>query len=133
MTNDPLEQLFIRTEQVEQEQRILLAKLILPYAGINPDTGEVYFKPIIDELNAKQKILIYMLCRLALSALPNTAFSNIITPKEIERETSLPGGTVRPRIGQLVEEKLVIKTGDGYSIPAAFLHRIETALPASES
>lgn len=133
MMSDPLEQLFIRTEQVEQEQREQLAKLIFPYAGINPETGDVYLKPTSDELNAKQKIVLYLLCRLALSALPDTTFSSIVSPKEVVRGTNLPGGTVRPKLGQLVEEKTVIKTGDGYCIPAAFLHRAEATMPTPEA
>lgn len=132
MTADPLEQLFVRTEQVEQEQRKLLAALILPYAGINPETGEVYFKTTADELNAKQKIIIYLLCRLALSALPNTSFSSVVSPKEIEKDTNLPGGTVRPKMTQLVDAKLVARSGDGYSIPPAYLHKAKAALPTPE-
>ncbi len=128
MTEDPLEQLFIRTEQVEQEQRAELATMILPYAGFNPETGQVYFKPTFEELNAKRKIIIYLLCRLALSALPNPPVSKYAAPIEVTKETGLPGGTIRPKLIQLVDEKVVTKSGEGYSILPTHLHRAKQAL-----
>lgn len=126
--NDPLEQIFVRTEQVEGEQRALLAQLILPFASVNPETGDVYFKATADELlNAKQKILVYLLCRLALASKAETSFSKYVSPKEIEIATGLPGGTVRPKLSQLVsEDKVVVKSGEGYVVPASFLNQIRS-------
>ena len=126
--NDPLSQIFVRTEEVVGEQRALLAQLILPFAGVNPETGEVYFKPTsADLLNAKQKILVYLLCRLALSTLPNTSFSPYVSPKEIELATRQPGGTIRPKLSQLVsDDKVVIKSGEGYAVHASFLYIIHS-------
>jgi hypothetical protein len=129
MAEDPLEQVFIRTEQVEGEQRAFLAQLIIPYALINPATGDVYMKSTTDELNAKQKIFIYLLCRLALSSLPDSSYSSSVSPKEIELTTHIPGGTVRPNLLQLVGEKVVLKSGEGYYIPSAFLSRAKNVLP----
>ena len=132
MSIDPLDQLFINPEQVEQEQREELAKLILPYAAINRETGNVYFKPTTDELNSKQKVILYLLCRLALSALPDTPFPRFVSPKEIERATELPGGTIRPKLTQLVDEKIVVKSGEGYRISPTSLHRVKAAWPSQE-
>ncbi len=129
MTNtDPLEQIYVRTEQVEGEERAILAELILPFAGVNPETGDVYFKSIADELlNAKQKILVYLLCRLALASKPDTSFSKYVSPKEIEVAIRLPGGTVRPKLSQLVsEDKVVVKSGEGYVVPASYLNQIRS-------
>jgi hypothetical protein len=126
-TKDPLSQIFVRTEQVVGEQRALLAQLILPFAGVNPETGDVYFKSTEDLLNAKQKILVYLLCRLALVSQPETSFSKYVSPKEIELATHLPGGTVRPNLSHLVsDDKVVIKSGDGYLVPASYLNQIRS-------
>lgn len=132
MQDDPLDQIFVKTEQVEGEQRALLAQLIFPYASINPDTGDVHLKATSDDLNAKQKILIYLLCRLALSTRSNTTFSTTVSPIEIEKATLLPGGTVRPGLMDLVKKKVVNKSGEGYSVPAAQLHRAINVLPRIE-
>jgi hypothetical protein len=82
-SHDPLDEVFIKPEIVEGEQRELLAQLIFPYASINPDTGEVHLKEPADDLTAKQRILVYLLCRLALSTRPNTSFAATASPKEI--------------------------------------------------
>jgi hypothetical protein len=132
MSIDPLDQIFTDTEQVEQAQREELAALIIPYAAVNRQTGAVYFKPTTDELNSKQKLILYLLCRLALSALPDSPFPKFVTPKEIERDTELPGGTIRPKLTQLVDEKIVVKSGEGYRITPTSLHRVKPVWPNQE-
>jgi hypothetical protein len=129
---DPLERLYVRPEQVEGEQRELLANLIFPYAGINPESGEVHFKPTSDDLIAKQKILVFLLCRLALSTRPNTTFTAAVSPIEIEKATMLPGGTLRPKLMELVKSRVVVKSGDGYYIHPSSLYRAKEILPIEE-
>lgn len=128
MTNDPLDQLFVKAEQVEGEQRALLAQLILPYASINADTGDVHFKTTFDDLSTKQKLLLYLLCRLALSTRPNTTFTTSVSPIEVEKATNLPGGTIRPKLSELVKDRIAVKNGDGYYVPAMNLHRAKKLL-----
>jgi hypothetical protein len=138
MSDDPLDQIFVKPEQVEGENRALLAKMIFPFAGVSAETGEVHFKATADDLNSKQKIIVYLLCRLALSTRPDTVFAVFaaaVSPKEVERGTDLPGGTVRPKLSQLVDERIVVKSGDGYTIPSSSLKRaykeLEAAIPES--
>jgi hypothetical protein len=131
MQTDPLDDLYIRPEQIEQEQRELLRNLIIPYAGLT-DAGAVHFQPKADDLTSKQKIMLYLLCRLALSARPDSSFSKYVSPKELEEGTGQPGGTVRPKLTQLVQEKLIAKSGDGYWIPSHYLHRIKEAWPSQD-
>ena len=127
---DPLDQIIIKPEIVEGEQRALLAQLIFPYAGINPDTGDVHFKETADDLTSKQKILLYLLCRLALSARTNTTISAAVSPKEIEKSLIIPGGTIRPKLMELVGDKIVLKskTGEGYYVNSGSLHRAKKIL-----
>lgn len=129
---DPLDQIFVKPEQVAGEQRNLLAKLILPYASINADTGDVHFKSTFDDLSAKQKLLLYLLCRLALSTRPNTTITVAVSPMEIEKITMLPGGTVCPKLTELVKERIVVKSGEGYSVPAANLQRAKKLFSIEE-
>jgi hypothetical protein len=128
-TSDPLDQVFVKTEEVVGEQRALLAQLIFPYAAINPETGEVHFKATADDLSAKQKILVYLLCRLALSTRPNTNFTATVSPIEITKDTMLKGGTVRPNLMDLVNQNVVAKSGDGYYVAPIQLHRAKNILP----
>ena len=126
---DPLEQIYVRPEQVVGEQRALLAQFILPYAVVNPESGEVHFKPTADDLIAKQKILVFLLCKLALSTRPNTTFTATASPIEIEKATMLPGGTLRPKLMELVKSRHIVKSGDGYYVHVASLHRAKEILP----
>ena len=125
---DPLEQIYVRPEQVVGEQRALLAQLIFPFAGVNPESGDVHFKPTADDLTAKQKILVFLLCRLALSTRPNTIFTAAASPIEIEKATMLPGGTLRPKLRELVKTRVVVKSGDGYYVHVSSLHRAKEIL-----
>lgn len=131
MSEDPLDQIFVRTEEVEGESRALLARMIFPFAAVSAESGEVHFKTTADELNTKQRIIVYLLCRLALSTRPNTVHSAAVTPKEVERGTDLPGGTVRPKLSQLVSERIASKNGDGYSILSTSLRRVYKELEAA--
>lgn len=132
MPQDPLDQLFVKTEQVEGENRAILAQLILPYASINADTGEIHFKTTFDDLSAKQKLLLYLLCRLALSTRPNTTFTVAVSPVEIQKDTNLPGGTIRPKLTELVKARIVVKSGEGYYVPAMNLQHAKKMFSIEE-
>ena len=123
MKNDPLDEIYVRPEQVEGENRALLAKMIVPFAYIVPDTGKIYFRAPADDLNSKQKILVYLLCRLALSTREGSEFPASVSPKEVEIELGIPGGTVRPKLAQLADEKIAIRKGEGYMISSDTLKR----------
>jgi hypothetical protein len=130
MDEDPLAQLIVRPEQVEGEKRALLVKLVLPFAGIDPENNQIHFKATFDELNARQKVLVYLLARLALSALPNSKTLAAVSPKELEAQIKLPGGTIRPKLTQLAKEKIIIQSGGGYSASSSTLHRAQKELEA---
>jgi hypothetical protein len=128
--HDPLDEVFVKPEVVEGEQRALLAGLIFPFASINPDTGEVHLKETADDLTAKQRILVYLLCKLALSTRPNTSFAAATSPKEIEKALMSPGGTIRPKLLELLDERIIMrsKAGEGYFVHASSLRRAKALL-----
>ncbi|MGB8645184.1 MAG: hypothetical protein WCF84_08095 [Anaerolineae bacterium] len=125
---DPLTQFWVKTEQVEGEDRALLARMIIPFASGIPDTGEIRFKAKADTLTARHKIIVFLLSRLALSTIPETTFSALATPKEIENGLHLPGGTVRPTLAKLLDDHIAVKKGDAYMIPSANLNRAHNDL-----
>ncbi len=124
MADDPLEMIFVKPEQVEGEKRAQLAKMIFPFAYIDAENGRIHFKATADELNAKQKVLVYLLCRLALSTRTDSKFPASVSPKEVEIDTGIPGGTIRPKLSQLVEEHKLIRRGDGYMVSTEHFDRI---------
>jgi hypothetical protein len=136
MSDDILEQLVVRREQLERDQKAQIVKMVFPFAAIDPEKGRVHPKAPFDELNAKDKVLVYLLARLALSALPDAKASASVSPKEIEEETGLPGGTVRPKLAQLEKERLAFKSEGGYYVTSATLSRafkeLEPYIPKNE-
>ena len=112
MTDDPLDKIFDSPQELEGEMRNTLARMLLPFAAIDPESGVFYPKSRWHNLNAKQRVLIYFLARLALSA-KNPEFKNQMTSKEVVDGTELPGGTVRPKISELAKDRVVVKNPDG--------------------
>jgi len=133
VTTDPLDAIFVTTEELEGELREKLAKMILPFVRINPEKGTISFNLTGQKLATKQKVLIYLLSRLALST-RNPEFQATVLPKNIESETELPGGTVRPKLTELIREKVVFQDDQGrYSVRSSSIHKswaiLESAIP----
>ncbi len=126
-------QLVVRKEELENEQKKQLVRVVLPFAVIDPESRRVHMKSLYDDLNTKHKVLVYLLARLALSDLSNSTVSSAVSPKEIEKETGLPGGTVRPKLTQLVTERLITKDGDQYLVTSLTVVKackdMESSLP----
>ncbi len=136
MSKDPLDQLFVKPEEIEGAERATLSKMVFPFASIDPESGRIFMKPTFDDLSTKHKVLVYLLARLALSTRPNAPLPAIASPKEIEKGTGLPGGSVRPNLTLLVREHIVSPSGDGYLVPSASLRRalkeLQSDLPQTD-
>ena len=128
MPNDPLEVIFVKPEQIEGEKRALLAKMLQPFVQIDPENGRIQLTLKGDKLNAKEKILIYLLSRLALFTFTEEKYPLATSPKEIENALNLPGGTIRPNLSQLVNERIAAKKGEGYYVPSQNLNRANEQL-----
>ena len=116
MTKDPFDEIFEAPEELEGLNRDRVAKMIKPFAMIDPENGTFYTKAAWIELTSKRKVLIFLLARLALST-RNPGFSKVVTAKEVEDSTELPGGTVRPKLGELVKDRIAYREKDsGYDI-----------------
>ena len=133
MSDDPLDQLFVTDEEVIEDSRALLFKMVSPFAQIKSGSGQVDYKEAADALNAKQKILIYLLCRLAIALKNGANAADPVLPRDIELATDLPGGTVRPRVKMLLDDRIVTRTDAGYAVQTGGLRRafkeLEAVLP----
>lgn len=131
MSDDPLDAIFDTPEKLEGELREKLANMLIPFAKIDNTNGTFHSQKDWTKLNAKQKILIFLLARLALATI-NPKFQNGVAPKDIERETGLPGGTIRPKIMELVEERLVHKTKESLYLVHLSSHSLNNVLELLE-
>lgn len=124
---DPLDELLIKSEEVEGEYRILLAELLMPHVRMDPDMGKIFFVPYPPRLNTKQQVLVYLLAKLALSQ-KNDQFESVATAKGVQDATNLPGGTVRPKLTELFREKIISRSDKGYFMEAANLYKAKSIL-----
>lgn len=114
MNENPLSKFFQKPEDLEKETLERLARLMEPFVKhIDSTNGAIRFNPAFnDKLNSKQKVLVFLLARLAL-ATHNPEFSAGLLPKEIEVEADLPGGTVRPKLTELMDDRIIARDSDG--------------------
>ena len=112
MTEDPLDAVFDQKEELEGLLRERLAKMIIPFAVVDPENGIFYPKRAWNELNSKRKVLVFLLARLALST-RNPEFSKTVMAKDVEDATELPGGTVRPKLSELLKDRVAFRESDG--------------------
>jgi len=103
MTN-PLEDLLVDADAVDLER---LARALKPYAAIDTKSGRLHFHPAYEGLTTRRKVLTCLLGQKAAQMLSRADF-DLLTPKQIEACTGLPGGTVRAKLSELKQARLAV-------------------------
>jgi hypothetical protein len=128
--DDPLDKLI---EDGNSLDRTLLADIVFPRARLYLDRGkyQIRFTPQGEKLTAGGKILVYLLARKALALKIEGEFIEEVVPAEIEKATGIAGGTLRPTLRRLLDEKLIVQDGKGagYFVPNWALNSIQKTLP----
>ncbi len=129
----PLDKLFVDQNLDVQ----LLADTILPYVRLFADTREILFTEAWENLALKGKLLTYLLARKAMKESRRfEGYEEGATPTEIESETELKGGSIRPTLSKLVDEKLIrVSEVEGerkYRVPNHVLRQISSQLTKGE-
>lgn len=133
MENDPLDVLFEKAEELDLESRKKLAAMVLPYIAIDPDSGELFLKSQWSGLsNALKKILVIFLAKFALSV-KDPDFLGSLQQKDIEEIADIPGGTVRPKVRELANMRIIKQVEDGSYIFKSSQYAINTAYKLLES
>lgn len=112
--NDPLDVLFVNERSMLDRQ--LLAEAVRPYATIFMDENgfEINFTESGEGLTAREKLLVFLLARKAVNLRNSMLLAKeAATPKEIEETSHIPGGTIRPVLKRLLDEKLVQQDSEG--------------------
>ncbi len=129
MGDQNLESLFVREEEVSRD---LLARVLNPYVRIMQDSK----KPSLTEEGFKLKptpmILVCLLVSKVIKVLgkaddPET-YQEGYAPKELEKFTGLPGGTVRSNLKRLKDNRIIDVHNGWYYIPNFRLTRVEDIL-----
>jgi DNA-binding transcriptional ArsR family regulator len=111
---DPLARLFVSEQNLVDKE--LLAETIIPYATIylDGDVPQIAFTEQGEGLSIREQILVHLLARKAIRLHnPELLESEGISPKDLEAATSISGGTLRPALRKLVDDKLATQDKEG--------------------
>jgi prolyl-tRNA editing enzyme YbaK/EbsC (Cys-tRNA(Pro) deacylase) len=107
--SDPLQELLLDADEVDRAQ---LAQALLGILGVDKKTGRVVLKPGFNDLDARRRVLAFLL-GAKVAQLLGLAETEAVAPKDLEKQTGMPHGTVAPKLGQLLDEKFIAKTPQG--------------------
>lgn len=125
MTNQ-LDELFVSGKEVDQE---LVAKILAPFIRIDKDSCSIVPNERWLELNNELKIILFLVARKAMKLRDLPIDNEGALPAEIEKETGLKGGSVRPKLRGLFEDKTINRTEDArYFVPNYSLTKIKTMI-----
>lgn len=124
--NDQLDELFVSGKEVDQE---LVVKILSPFLKIDSDSCTIVPNEQWQELSNDLKIILFLVARKAMKLRDLPIETEGALPSEIEKETGVKGGSIRPKLKELYEKKIVNKTNDSkYFIPTYSLARIKKLL-----
>lgn len=130
---NPYAEIFVSGDSLDRQ---LLARTASAVIQIYDDGHklEIAFKSGV-KLSNKQKILAFLLGRKILKdsgRLPEDEEESV-TPSQIEDSTRISGGSIRPVLKQLLEERLVQKHESSYFVPNYVLEKVSQELQEKES
>lgn len=121
--NEQLDELFVSGKEVDQE---LVAKVLAPFLKIDRDSCTIIPNERWQELNNDLKIILFLLARKAMTLRGLAIDNEGALPSEIEKETGVKGGSIRPKLKELYEQKTINRMNNGrYIVPSYSLTRIK--------
>jgi hypothetical protein len=127
-----LEDLLIDRAELD---RGLLAEVLAPLVGIDRNTSEVVPMEGWNGLSAEGKVLVFLLARKAMAALPGVRMeSEGAMPREIEEATGVKGGTLRPKLARMKARGLVSQDrAKRYFVPTHAVLRVKELIGGHHS
>ncbi len=124
--SNQLDELFVSGKEVDQE---LVANILSPFLKIDRDSCAIVPNEQWLELNNELKIILFLVARKAMKFRGLAIDNEGALPSEIERETGVKGGSVRPKLKELLEQRIINKTDDGrYVVPSYSFSKIKTMI-----
>lgn len=112
---NPLETLVVSGKELNRD---LVAKVLAPFLKIDGDTCSIIPSERWVKLNNESKIMLFLLARKAMKALDLAIENEGATPTEIETELGIKGGSVRPAVRKLLDQRIIARTSEGrYFMP----------------
>ncbi len=112
--------------------RDLVATVLKPFVRLDGDRNRVLLLPAWEDLKNDHKILVFLVARKAMVALEWSG-DDAVSPRDVTRETGLPGGSVRPGLQRLVNSRLAVQgEGGGYLVPNWAMNQVGSVLAQGE-
>jgi hypothetical protein len=130
--NDIYRDIFVDENLLDDDRRRSLARQVSPNIKIymSGSSYKAKFTMAGNKLSVQQKLLVYLLARKILQDRGLIQLEGM-SPGELESETGIPGGTVRPNLRKLLDIQLLENNKEekgGYYVPNYALERTEKEL-----
>ena len=120
---DKLEELVVSGKEIDRQ---LAASILKPFLRIDGDTATIIPQERWQRLTNEAKVLLFLTARRAMKALELPIEDETTAPIEIEKETGIKGGSLRPILKRLSDQKVISKSPQGrYFIPNYSIQRIK--------
>lgn len=121
-----LDALFVSGDEVDQG---LVVGILSPFLRVDRDSCSIVPNERWLKVNNKLKIVLFLIARKAMKLRGLPIDNEGALPSEIEEGTGVKGGSIRPRLKSLLEEKVINRTKDGkYFVPNYSLMRIKAMM-----
>jgi hypothetical protein len=127
-SGDPLEDLLVDENAFARET---LASALSPLLRLSR-SGDLFFEPGFSELKALQQVLTILLGLKAAEML-GIRESASATPGEVVELSGMAAGTVRPKLSELVRQRLILRRKDGgYEVPVSAANQVLDTLQGAK-
>ena len=118
-----LDELFVSGNEVDQE---LVAVILSPFIKIDKDSCTIVPDDQWLRLSNELKIILFLVARKAMKLRGLPIDDEGVSPAEIEKETGVKGGSIRPRLKELFEHRIITKTNERkYLLPSYSLAKVK--------
>ncbi|MCK9360806.1 hypothetical protein M0Q28_01075 [Patescibacteria group bacterium] len=121
-----LRDLVSRSDELDEAA---IEEVVKDFVRYDPEKRQILFVPESGRLSHRQKILVYLTAfRGWRYLLPPEEAPFESSPAEIEAETHIVGGSLRPTLRTMMEEGWLTNNEGRYSIPAYNIPRVKEYL-----
>ena len=121
---DVLGSLVVSGKAIDKE---LVGTILKPFLRIDGETCTVIPGSKWAKLSNEAKLLLFLLARKGMKALELPIEHEDVSPSEVEQEVGIKGGSLRPMLRKLLDQKVLAQTSDGlYYIPTYSLESVKS-------
>lgn len=121
-----LDELVVSGAELDKE---LLSTLLFPFVRLDKDDSSVRPTSRWKDLNQQQQILLYLLARKAMRALPDFDLDEEVAAPILIGEMTGAGKSARGQLNSLLKKKLVNRTASGkYCVPNYALEAVKETI-----